>query len=129
MSAPTGTKIPHIPFHPGPSTAQEVGVMLAFMAAFVLSMGVYLLFWKCTSYPHSPLIRPAFSAACLSRLIKVDWVVGNKRCERKELARRAALIQQGESVLGERGVELEVLGEVFDNDTLRRWSWGGVQAF
>jgi len=54
MSAPTGANIPHIPFHPGPSTAQEIGVMLAFMAAFVLSMVVYLLFWKCTPHQFPP---------------------------------------------------------------------------
>lgn len=65
----------------------------------------------------------------LGGLIQVVWVVGNRGSERKELARRAALIQQGESVLGERGVEFEVLGGRFENDTLRRWTWGGVQAF
>lgn len=65
----------------------------------------------------------------LAGLIQIVGVVGNRRSERKKLARRAALIQQGESVLGERGVELEVLGERFGNETLRRWTWGGVQAF
>lgn len=71
----------------------------------------------------------AFSAAWLRGVVGAYYTVGNKRSERKELARRAALIQQGESALGERGVELEVLGETFNNDTLRRWTWGGVQAF
>lgn len=103
--------------------------MLGFIAAFVLSMSVYLLFWKRTSIPPFSGFTLAFSIACLGRLIEFYGVVGNKRSERKELARRAALIQQGESVLGERGVELEILGERFDNDTLRRWTWGGVQAF
>jgi len=49
MSAPTGVNVPHILFDPGPGTAQEVGVMLGFIATFVLSMSVYLLFWKRTS--------------------------------------------------------------------------------
>lgn len=131
-AAYTGVNVPHILFDPGPGTAQEVGVMLGFIAAFVLSMSVYLLFWKRTS---SSFLRGftsdlwAFSIACLGGLTEVGCIVGNKRSERKELARRTALIQQGESALGESGVELEVLGERFDNDTLRRWTWGGVQAF
>lgn len=131
-AAYTGVNVPHILFDPGPGTAQEIGVMLGFIAAFVLSMSVYLLFWKSMSIRYSPHFLDQLSGRSRSRvrgLIEFYGIVGNKRSERKELARRAALIQQGESVLGKSGIELEVLGETFNNDTLRRWTWGGVQAF
>lgn len=52
-------------------------------------------------------------------------VVGNHRSERKELARRAALIQGGGGAVGDKGIQMET----FSGVTLRRWTWGGVQAF
>jgi len=70
MSAYTGANVPHIPFHRGPGTAQEVGVMLGFIAAFVLSMSVYLLFWKSTSIRYSPRFSEAsLRVFGLSRLL------------------------------------------------------------
>ena len=38
--APTG------PYHAGPGTAHEIGVMIGFMAAFVLITVVYLVMWR-----------------------------------------------------------------------------------
>lgn len=38
--SPTG------PYHAGPGTAHEIGVMIGFMAAFVLITAVYLVMWK-----------------------------------------------------------------------------------
>lgn len=35
-----------VPFHPAPSIGHEIGIMLGFMAFFVLSMGVYYVFWR-----------------------------------------------------------------------------------
>lgn len=87
---------PHISYDAGPGTAHEVGVMLGFMAVFVLSMTVYLLIWR----------------------------IAFRRSERKELARRAALIQQRKSAVAEESPKL-----IINSETLRRWSWGGVQAF
>lgn len=37
---------PSSPYHAGPGTAHEIGVMMGFIVAFVLSMGLYLIFWK-----------------------------------------------------------------------------------
>lgn len=34
------------PYHAGPGTAHEIGIMVAFIAAFVLSMGAYYLVWR-----------------------------------------------------------------------------------
>ncbi|KAG7002435.1 uracil phosphoribosyltransferase [Physcia stellaris] len=50
------------PYHAGPGTAHEIGIMIAFIAAFILSMGAYYLVWR----------------------------VGNKRSEKREVARREA---------------------------------------
>ncbi|MDI1489462.1 MAG: hypothetical protein OHK93_008741 [Ramalina farinacea] len=33
-------------YHPGPGTAHEVGVMIGFMAAFVLITVAYLMLWR-----------------------------------------------------------------------------------
>ena len=72
----------------------------------------------------SPLPIPSPSSGLgFGRLIRM--LVGNKRSERKELARRAAFIQRGESAFGEKGIQMET----FSGETLRRWTWGGVQAF
>lgn len=37
---------PTAPYHAGPGTAHEIGIMVAFIAAFVLSMGAYYLVWR-----------------------------------------------------------------------------------
>ena len=37
---------PSGPYHAGPGTAHEVGVMVGFMAAFVLIASSYLILWK-----------------------------------------------------------------------------------
>lgn len=87
---------PHIPYHAGPDTAHEVGVMLGFMAVFMLSMTVYLLIWR----------------------------IAFRRAERKELAEHAAITQQRKSAVAEQSPKI-----VINSETLRRWSWGGVQAF
>lgn len=36
-----------IPYHPAPSLGHELGIMFGFMAIFVVSMGVYLVLWRC----------------------------------------------------------------------------------
>lgn len=48
----------NIPFHAGPGTRHEVGVMVGFMVLFVLSMGVYLVFWRCEPFPPPPTLVP-----------------------------------------------------------------------
>ncbi|KAL2052483.1 hypothetical protein ABVK25_007355 [Lepraria finkii] len=57
---------PSGPFHAGPGTAHEIGVMVAFMAAFVIITLVYLVMWK----------------------------VGNKRGEAQEMQRRQMLAEK-----------------------------------
>ena len=37
---------PKVPPHPAPSIGHEIGVMLGFMAFFVISMGVYYVLWQ-----------------------------------------------------------------------------------
>ena len=37
---------PSGPFHAGPGTAHEIGVMIGFMAAFLIITAVYLIIWK-----------------------------------------------------------------------------------
>ena len=37
---------PRGPYHPGPGTVHEIGVMIGFMAAFVLITLAYLLLWR-----------------------------------------------------------------------------------
>ena len=37
---------PSGPFHAGPGTAHEIGVMVGFMAAFVIITGAYLIIWR-----------------------------------------------------------------------------------
>lgn len=39
-------RLPKIPFHAGPGTVHEIGVMIAFIAAFVLTTLGYLWVWK-----------------------------------------------------------------------------------
>lgn len=58
--SPTG------PYHAGPGTAHEIGVMIGFMAAFVLVTVAYLVMWK----------------------------IGNKKGEAKEMQRRQVLAEK-----------------------------------
>ena len=37
---------PSGPYHVGPGTAHEIGIMIGFMAIFVISTAIYLVFWK-----------------------------------------------------------------------------------
>ena len=60
---------PHISYHAGPGTTHEVGVMLGFMAVFVLSMTVYLLIWRSQSASFRP-----------PRLLILDSRKANMRC-------------------------------------------------
>ena len=46
----------NIPFHAGPGTRHEVGVMVGFMVLFALSMGVYLVLWRCEFRPFHPYL-------------------------------------------------------------------------
>ena len=57
------SQAPVVPFHAGPGTAHEIGVMVGFMAAFVLVATVYLVVWR----------------------------MKNKRSDAKEVERRRAL--------------------------------------
>ena len=57
---------PSGPYHPGPGTAHEVGVMVGFMAAFVIIAASYLIIWK----------------------------LYNKRSEAKEIQRRHVLAEK-----------------------------------
>ena len=58
--SPTG------PYHPGPGTAHEVGVMIGFMAAFVIVTVAYSVIWK----------------------------IGNRKEEAKEMQRRQVLAEK-----------------------------------
>lgn len=66
MAKAVNNQEPTGPFHAGPGTAQEVGVMIGFMAAFVLVTVVYLIIWK----------------------------IGNKRGEAQEMQRRQVLAEK-----------------------------------
>ena len=57
---------PSGPFHAGPGTAHELGVMVGFMAAFVIITATYLVIWK----------------------------LYNKRSEAKEIQRRHVLAEK-----------------------------------
>lgn len=37
---------PVIDFHPAPSIGHEIGIIMGFMAFFVVSMGVYYVIWQ-----------------------------------------------------------------------------------
>ena len=69
--APTG------PYHAGPGTAHEIGVMIGFMAAFVLVAAAYLVIWR----------------------------IKNKRSDAKEVQRRRALDEKMGSMNMGVGVE------------------------
>ena len=60
------TNAPQPPYHPGPGTGHEIGVMVGFMAAFVIITAVYLVIWR----------------------------VNNKRSEAKEMERRTSLAER-----------------------------------
>ena len=66
---PSGNQAPTGPYHAGPGTAHEIGVMIGFMAAFVLITIVYLVMWK----------------------------IGNRRGEAKERQRRQMLAEKTQS--------------------------------
>ena len=59
-------KEPSGPFHAGPGTAHEIGVMVGFMAAFVLITTIYLILWR----------------------------INNKRSEAAEVQRRQSLAEK-----------------------------------
>ncbi len=63
---PTQNQAPTGPYHAGPGTAHEIGVMIGFMAAFVLITLVYLVMWR----------------------------IGNKKGEAKERERRQVLAEK-----------------------------------
>ena len=50
-------KAPDGPFHPGPGTGHEVGVMFAFIIVFILLTLVYLLFWRISNKKEETLER------------------------------------------------------------------------
>ena len=117
--AHTNPHEPTIPFHPGPGTVHEIAVMLGFVVAFVLSMTSYLLMWR----SQSPL-PICLSSALRSSARLILGVVASRRAEKTEIARRAAVTQQRRSAIAEESSQ-----PVINSETLRRWSWGGVQAF
>ena len=60
------TQAPTPPYHPGPGTGHEIGVMVGFMAAFVIITAAYLVIWR----------------------------INNKRSEAKEVERRTSLAEK-----------------------------------
>lgn len=49
--------VPDGPFHPGPGTGHEIGVMFAFIVIFILLTLGYLLYWRMSNKREERLER------------------------------------------------------------------------
>ena len=86
--APTG------PYNPGPGTGHEIGVMVAFILAFVVVTALYMVMWK----------------------------AGNRREERTEIQRRQMLREKAINARNSKviGVQEAYRDEVDSKDAVRQ---------
>ena len=78
------------PYNPGPGTPHEVGVMIGFMAIFVLVTTVYLVLWK----------------------------IGNKKGEAKERERKQILHEETTNPRNTRVIEVHDMDKGDNRDSI-----------